>query len=537
MTASNTALPSFTRRRLNAGLAALAGLSALPAYAQSAAPVAPATPRVGGTLRWALLVEPPTLVPINTTAGGPIDIGPKVVEGLLRYDAQPLLATAWEISPDGLRYTFRLRQGVKWHDDHPFTSADVAYAIGLLKQFHPRGRATFAQVREVRTPDAHTAVLLLDKPAPYLLTALASAESPIVPRHLYEGRDLASNPYNRAPVGTGPFRFKEWVKGSHITLVRNPDYWDAPRPYLDQIVGRFITDAPARAAALEAGDIDIAGNAVPVGELDRFAQLPALRIDNSAWPYQGQHNQIVLNHETPALQKREVRLAIAQAISIEGVNKLAWFGKGVPSATAIGVASRFHDASIAFHRFDPAGSERLLDQAGLPRAAGGRRLALRLASNPYTDRRIADIVRQSLQKIGIDAVLREYDFGTYVNKVYTERDFDITVESQSNLFDPTVGVQRLYWSKNFQIGLPFSTAGHYVNAEVDRLLEAAAVEPDEARRRALFAQFQKAVWDDVAAIDIGKPPETVITSRRLGDDQPSAERLYGSFAGLHFTTL
>lgn len=524
----------LTRRELtSASLLTCVGVGP-PVLAQTRRPL------TGGTLRWALRVEPPTLVPINTTAGGAIDVGPKVVEGLLSYDEKlnprPLLAVAWERSPDGLRYVFKLRSGVKWHDGKPFGAADVAYSIELLKKYHPRGRATFSQVQEVRTPDEKTAVFLLNRPAPYLLTALASSESPIVPRHLYEGRDLTSNPYNRAPVGTGPFIFQEWVKGSHITLQRNPEYWDSPRPYLDRLVGRFIADAAARVVALEAGDIDIAGNAVPLGDIDRFSRLSNLRVDDSAWPYQGQHNQIVINHETSALKKREVRLAIAQAISIEGLNKLAWFGKGIPSATPIGVASRYHDASIAFHRYDPIGAEQLLDQAGFYRRDGGFRLNLRLASNPYTDRRIADIIRQSLQKIGINTQLRIYEFAAYVQKVYTERDFDLTVESQSNLFDPTVGVQRLFWSKNFQIGLPFSNAGHYVNPEVDRLLEAAAAEPDETRRRDLFFQFQKVIWEDVAVIDIGKPPETVIKSHKLDDELPSAERMYGSFAGLHFTT-
>lgn len=92
---------------------------------------------------------------------------------------------SWTISPDGLLYSFKLRQGVKWHDGKPFTSADVAHSIALLKEFHPRGRATFASVSEVQAPDAHTVVLKLSKPIPYLITALAASESPMVPKHLY----------------------------------------------------------------------------------------------------------------------------------------------------------------------------------------------------------------------------------------------------------------------------------------------------------------------------------------------------------------
>jgi len=134
----------------------------------------------------------------------------------------------------------------------------VAFSILTLKQVHPRGRGTFANVVDVKTPDPYTAVIVLSKPSPFLLTALASTESPIVPKHLYEGTDIASSKYNSAPVGTGPFVFKEWVQGSHIILERNPNYWDKPKPYLDRVVVRFVLDAAARAAALESGSADLA---------------------------------------------------------------------------------------------------------------------------------------------------------------------------------------------------------------------------------------------------------------------------------------
>ena len=119
---------------------------------------------------------------------------------------------------------------MKFHDGKPFTSADVAYSIQLLKTVHPRGRNTFANVTEVKTPDPLTAVIELSKPAPYLIKALTAAEAPMMPRHIYEGTDPLANPNGNAPIGTGPYKFKEWVRGSHIIYERNPDYWDAPKP-------------------------------------------------------------------------------------------------------------------------------------------------------------------------------------------------------------------------------------------------------------------------------------------------------------------
>src|SRR6478735_156357 len=155
-------------------------------------------PQAGGTLNFIVEPEPPTILALAHTAGGTQKVSPKITEGLLTYDfdltPKPQLATEWSISDDGLNYTFKLRPNVKWHDGKPFTSDDVAYSIELLKQVHPRGRGTFANVTKVVTPDPPTAIFRLSKPAPYLLTALYAAESPIVPKHIYENTKIADVP-------------------------------------------------------------------------------------------------------------------------------------------------------------------------------------------------------------------------------------------------------------------------------------------------------------------------------------------------------
>lgn len=496
-----------------------------------------AAPRQGGTLTWIVTPEPASLIPLTNTAGGNAEIGPKVVEGLLTYDTdlnpKPLLATAWEVAKDGLQYRFSLRPGVKWHDGKDFTSADVAFSILTLKQSHPRGRSTFANVVEVQTPDPLTAVIVLSKPAPYLLTALAGAESPIVPKHLYEGTDVAANPRNSAPIGTGPFVFKEFVKGSHVVLERNPDYWDKPKPHLDKIIVRFIPDAVARAAALESGTADLGGQAIPLSDVKRFSELPNVRVDSVNWAYVSNHQQLIFNLDTPVLQNKAVRKAISQAIDVNALNKVVWYGYGTVSPAAIGKAStKYHNADIRYFPVDPKQAEAALDEAGLRRGPDGTRFKLRLLFNPFQERRAADFVRQSLARIGIDAVIESYDFATYTTKAYTERAFDITLEALANVFDPTVGVQRVFWSKNFKIGLPFSNAAHYANPEVDRLLETASVEVDEAKRRALFLEFQKIVHDDVPSVEFGANPSITIRSKAVQNYAPTGEGLRGSFADL-----
>lgn len=499
-----------------------------------------AEPPHGGTLTWIVTPEPASIVPLTTTAGGNAEIGPKVVEGLLTYDQnlnlEPLLATAWSVSGDGLHYRFALRRGVLWHDGQPFTSADVAFSIMTLKQVHPRGRSTFANVVDVKTPDPYTAIIDLSKPAPFLLTALSGSESRIIPKHLYAGTDILTNPHNSAPIGTGPFMFKELVHGDHILLVRNPNYWDKPKPYIDRIVVRFIPDAGARAAALESGAANLGDQAIPLADVKRFGKLPNFRVDTTNWPYVSNHQQLVFNLDTPVLKNKAVRKAISQAIDVNALNRVVWYGYGTVSAAAIGAANtKYHDPDVHYFPYDVAAANAELDSAGLKRGPDGKRFSLRLLYNPFEDPRAADFVRQSLARIGIDAQIQSYDFGTYVKRAYTDRAFDITLEALANTFDPTVGVQRVFWSKDFKIGLPFANPAHYLNPEVDRLLEAASVETDPAKRRRLFFRFQEIVHDDIPSIEFGANPNITIVSAKVKNYAPTGEGLRGNFADLYIT--
>ena len=169
--------------------------------------------------------EPPVLVSLAHTAGPTTRVSPKVTEGLLAFDLdfkpRPQLATSWSVSPDGLRYRFGLRENVRWHDGQPFTSADVAHSIGLLKQHHPRGRGAFASVTEVLTPDPLTAEIVLSRPAPYLLAALTASESPIVPKHVYGSR--AATSCSSATRTTG-------IPASRTSTGSSSDSSQTPRP-------------------------------------------------------------------------------------------------------------------------------------------------------------------------------------------------------------------------------------------------------------------------------------------------------------------
>jgi peptide/nickel transport system substrate-binding protein len=522
---------TLSRRQFHKIALAAGAFVALPGGAFAAAE----EPVSGGTLKIVYFPEPTQLVAINTSAGGPQFIGSKIYDGLLTYDydltPKPSLAKAWTISPDGLEYAFTLREGAVFHDGKPVTSADVAFSILRLKEAHPRGRATFSQVLDVDSSNPQVARIKLAKPSPALITALAGSESPIVPKHIFETFGPTGNPKPDQIIGSGPFVLKEWVPGSHIVLQKNTAYWDQPRPYLDQIVIRLINDAGARAAALETGEADIGLNPVPLADLERLKSVANLKVDDQIYAYAGQQHQIVINLENQHLKELKVRQAIAHSIDIEALIAIVLYGYAVPSPTPIGPGlEKFQNPDIPFATYDVALAESLLDEAGFPRKEDGKRFKLRVTTNPFNPQTYSDFVAQALSKVGIDPEIQKFDFGTYVKTVYTDRAWDLSVESLSNTFDPTAGVQRVYWSKNFKIGLPFSNASRYENAEVDRLLEAAAVEPDIEKRAQYFKDFQVIIAKDLPVINLVSPIQPIVGNVRVKDYATGAEGLISNLS-------
>ena len=516
---------SLTRRAFLLSTAAVSLIAAVPS-------IAVAEPVSGGTLTVNLGgAEPPVLVLAAHTAGAVVNVSAKITEGLLTYDfdfnPQPLLATEWEVSEDGLRYWFKLREGVKWHDGEDFTADDVVFSILSLKEVHPRGRATYAKVSAVNAITPHEVEILLSEPAPYLIKAFASSESPIIPKHLYEGTKVPENEWNLKPIGTGPFVFKEWQRGSYILFEKNPNYWDPGKPYLDQIIYRFIGDPAAATAALEAGEIQlVTGGTLAVTDIQRLQDDPRFAFESRGFGYVNSISRLEFNFDNPILANVKVRQAIAHAIDKDFIVNTVFLGYAKalngpvnPDLTA------FFDPSLPPYAFDPATAEALLDEAGYPRGADGTRFTINIDPTQPVGvyKQTAEYIAQALGTVGIKANLRTQDFGAFVKRVYTDRDFDLALEGMSNLFDPTVGIQRLYWSKNFKPGVPFSNGANYNSPEVDRLLETAAVESDAAKRLELFNAFQREIVKDLPAIDVVAPTSFTVTDARVKDHTVGVE--------------
>lgn len=281
---------------------------------------------------------------------------------------------------------------------------------------------------------------------------------------------------------------------------------------------RFITDSAARSAAFETGQVDL-GYRTPVGlaDVERLRAHPDLRFDSRGNNYSFNVTRLEFNLDNEYFRHLKVRQAVAHTIDRALIARVAFFSNAVPCASPIapGLAA-FHDSTPSPYAFDLGAAERLLDEAGFRRGQGRIRFRVILDFNPVLDeaRRLSDILRATLGRVGIAVDVRAQDTGSFVRRVYTDRDFAFTTNGASNLFDPTVGVQRLYWSKNFIRGVPFSNATHYANPEVDRLLEQAAVENDAARRVELFREFQRIVAVEVPDINICTPTFLTIFNKR-----------------------
>ncbi|MCX4141245.1 MULTISPECIES: ABC transporter substrate-binding protein [Paraburkholderia] len=514
-------------RALGWALTLVIALSGLPSQAQTR----------GGTLNFIVTPEPTALVDLATTATNVLKVSPKVVEGLLDYDfkfqPKPSLATSWEVSDDSRKYVFHLRHSVKWHDGKPFTSDDVAYSIQTLRQVHPRAKTTFANVTDIATPDPYTVVITLSKPAPYLIKAFSSSETPIVPKHIYDGADVLTNPANNAPIGTGPFRFVKWVRGSYIEYVRNDDYWDKGKPWLDRIVVKVINDPAARTVAFEDGSADLSGDSpVPLSDLERLKGNPKLGLETRGYEFQAGVSRIEFNLDNPVLKNPKVRQAIASALDREVIRKVIYYGYATPLASPIIPSNPYYDPAPTPYPFNVERANALLDEAGYPRKADGTRFALTVDPLPIGDlpARTAAYVKSALARVGIAITVRSQDLPAYLKRIYTNRDFDFSINGMSNLFDPVVGVARLYTTNNFRRGVPFTNGSHYSNPEIDQLFAQVAEETDEAKRKQLFSQIQRILERDLPDINLVAPQYLTLYSRAVHNHTTSPDGLSASFA-------
>jgi peptide/nickel transport system substrate-binding protein len=466
-----------------------------------------AAPKRGGTLVHLIQPEVPSLATFLSTAISVSQAGTRAYAGLLEYDFQlrprPSLAESWTVSEDGRTIAFKLRKNVTFHDGHPLTSADVKYSIlEVLKKVHPRGPNSFREVQQVDTPDTHTAILRLESAAPYIMKVFSSYESPIVPKHLFEKTDLRNSPYANAPIGAGPFRFVEWKRGEYIRFDRFANYFKSGQPYLDRIVQRSIADSATRTAVLERGEAHLCGQGgVPLNDVVELSKLPHIAVTTKANEYFSPICQLEFNTKVKPFDDKRVRQAVAYAIDREFVIKNIWFGFGKVATGPIN--SNMVDLySPEVKNYNvPNGidlANRLLDEAGHKRGGNGVRFEIVHDMTPYGEewRRFGEYMRQRFDLLGIKATLRYEDVATWLRRVYTNYDFQVTSNWPNTFPDPVIGVHRMFHSKSIRPGTVFVNQTRWSSPQTDKLMDAATSESDPKRRAQLYKEFQQIVVEE-----------------------------------------
>lgn len=429
----------------------------------------------GGHLNMGMILEPPHLDP-TAGAAAAIDevVYANIFEGLTRIDrngeVKPALASGWRVSDDGKTYRFTLREAVKFHDGTVMDSADVVFSIERARAEDSVNaqKALFEAVESVAAEGAGTVIITLKRPTGHFLFNLGWGDAVVVAAETAEG--------NKAkPVGTGPFKFKRWVKGDRVELQRNDDYWGMPAK-LATATFRFIPDPAAAVSAMMAGDVDAFANFPAPESMLQFEADPRFTVVIGST-----EGETILstNNGRPPFDDIRVRQAIAHAIDRKAIIDGAMFGYG----TAIG--SHFaphHPAYVDLTKrypFDPEKARALLAEAGHP---DGFKATIKLPPPSYA-RRGGEIVASQLRDVGIELEIIPVEWAQWLEQAFRGKDYDLTIVSHTEPMDIGIYAREDYYFD-------------YRSETFSGLMDKLATEVDEKARYAVMAEAQKLLAED-----------------------------------------
>jgi peptide/nickel transport system substrate-binding protein len=437
--------------------------------------------------------EPPgldlTATPASATAGVVLY---NIQECLVKVDRTgkiaPWLAERWNTT-DNRNYTFFLKKGVRFHNGRELKAADVKFVFERAmnpETKHPYPRY-YEAIGDIIVKDDYTITFSLKTLNANFLLNLARQGSVIYPRE-------AVDTLKSAPIGTGPFRFEEWVRGDRIVLVRNPEYHVKGLPRLDRVTFRFITDPNAVLAALKAGDVDASLfglGAEHVQELSKDARFSLVVGDTT--------NDVILamNNARKPFSDVRVRRAVTHAINKPDVLNGAMFGMGKILGTNVDPLNPYYVDLASAMPYDPARARKLLAEAGYP---NGFDTVLRVSPQyPYTVR-TGEILVDQLRKVGVNVKLEQIEWGQWLSRVWKEAEYDLTIIGHAESWDIANYANPKYYFR-------------YDSAKFQELFSKSEVTLDDKARRELYAQMQRMLVEDAPAVWLYMHPRLAVTKK------------------------
>jgi peptide/nickel transport system substrate-binding protein len=484
-------------------------------------------PAYGDILVEGSIGDASNLIPLLATDNTSHSISGLIFNGLVKYDRDLNivgdLAESWDISKDGLVITFHLRKGVRWHDGQPFTAEDVLFTYRLtIDPKTPTAYAgDFLKVKKAEVLDSHTFRVTYDKP---FAPALMSWGSSVMPKHLMEGTDVTKSPLARHPIGTGPYRFKEWKTGQKVALVYNPDYFEG-RPFIDGRVMRIIPDMATMFLELRARGIDQMG-LTPL-QYKRQTENRYFRSHFRKYRYLSfSYTYLGFNLQHPMFADRRVRQALAYVVNKEELIDGILLGLGKEATGPFKPGTWQYNADVKRYPYDPEKARGLLAEAGWRDTDGdgildrnGQRFEFELLVNQGNEVRAktAEIVQRRLAEAGISVKIRIIEWAAFIKEFINKRRFDAVILGWTIPMDPDL-YDVWHSSKTGPSELNFVT---YKNEEVDALLEKGRGTFDRAERKRCYDRIQEILAEDQPYIFLYVPDALPIFDARIRGIDPA----------------
>ncbi|MBN2282325.1 MAG: peptide-binding protein [Deltaproteobacteria bacterium] len=495
--------------------------------AQSQGALNAGAPAFGDILIEGSIGDASNLIPLLSTDSSSHGISAMIFNGLIKYgkdmNIEGDLAESWDISDDGLSITFHLRKNVRWHDGHPFTAEDVLYTYQVtVDPKTPTAYAgDFLKVKKAEVLDSHTFRVTYDKP---FAPALESWGSSILPKHLMAGTDITKSPLARHPVGTGPYRFKEWVTGEKIVLSSNHEHFEG-RPYIDGYIMRIIPDMATMFLELRATGIDQM-NLTPL-QYTRQTENAVFRNNYNKYRYLAfGYTYLGYNLTNPLFRDKAVRQAISYAVNKQEIIDGVLLGLGKIATGPYKPGTWPYNPDVKRYPYDPGKAKELLKEAGWEDHDGdgvldrdGRPFEFEIITNQGNEMRAkcAEIIQRRLSELGITVKIRVIEWAAFINEFINKKKFDSTILGWTITLDPDL-YDVWHSSKTKPGELNFIS---YRNEEVDRLIEEGRSTFDREERKRCYDRIQEILAEEQPYTFLYVPDALPIINSRFQGIEPA----------------